>query len=609
MVAFDGSRDLRDMSEKMMARFIHLLRFSEAEERSQITGIRENQVPQIEDTSQPQASHADNEEQATQGEIQAVHKPWSYSIMLDGLPVDEQPTWLIPAVRPVNKAPIPQERNTDSQNYISLIRNLAKSSGIYALASVASPFVSLVLAPFLTHSLSQADYGLLAVLNTAIALGAGITQLGLSSAFFRAYSYDYESHKDRSGVCSTVVVLLLLTSIPATIAVMVTAPWLAKILLNNASFSDPIRFAALIIFLQNLTIPGFAWLRAENRSGFFSLLSTGNLLITLCATLFFVGVLHMGIIGSLLAIGSGYTFVVVCTLPVMLLRAGLHPRLDITRNLLSFGIPLVFNFVSYWILQLSDRYLLSRLGSLSQTASYTVAYSLGGVLNIIVVTPFILAWPTAMFAIAKRDDAAHAFQQVFRWFYSVLLFAAFAFSFVSIAILNLLFPPAYHSAVPIIPIIALSIMFYGVYNIFAVGVGVRRKTWLTALFSTLAALVNICLNIVLIPLFGQMGAAVSTLIAYAFLALITYIVNQRIYPVPFEVGRFMIAVVIGVALYAGGSLLASTQGIYGACALYIGVLALYSCCLVLLGEMAPLGRNVLITIQRRFFNRENTRSS
>lgn len=68
--------------------------------------------------------------------------------------------------------------------HTSQIRQLVKSSGIYALSSLAAPLVSLVLAPFLTRHLSHADYGALAVLNTAIALVAGITQLGLNSAFF-----------------------------------------------------------------------------------------------------------------------------------------------------------------------------------------------------------------------------------------------------------------------------------------------------------------------------------------------------------------------------------------------------------------------------------------
>src|SRR5438132_5634047 len=146
MAALDDSRDFKDISEKMIVRPIHLLRSSEAEERSQDAGIREDQAPRIEDTPQPDLSqtqiadtprpevlHTDSEEQVTQAEMQAVHESQSYSVMLDGFPIDEQPTWLIPAVRVASKASKPAARGADSQNYVSLIRNLVKSSGIYAL--------------------------------------------------------------------------------------------------------------------------------------------------------------------------------------------------------------------------------------------------------------------------------------------------------------------------------------------------------------------------------------------------------------------------------------------------------------------------------------------
>jgi O-antigen/teichoic acid export membrane protein len=472
----------------------------------------------------------------------------------------------------------------EDQNYTSLFHKLVKSSGVYALASVASPLVSLVMAPFLTRSLSHADYGILAVLNTIIALGAGITQLGLSSAFFRAYNYDYESSEDRQGIFSTVVLLLSLSSIATAFAVIIAAPNLSILLFNTAALGNALRCAALVILLQNFTVPAFAWLRAENRAGFFSLLSIANLLVTLFATLLFVGPLHLGIIGAILANGSGYACVVVCSIPAILRRAGLRFRMDIARNLLSFGIPLIFNFVSYWVLQLSDRYLLSRF-SLEQTASYAVAYSLGGVLNVVILSPFILAWPTAMFAIAKKDNAAQMFQQIFRWFSMLLLLTAFIFSFVCIAVLNILFPPSYHAASPVIPLITASLMFYGVYNIFAVGIGVKRKTWLTALFTTLAALVNVGCNLVLIPYYGSLGAALSTLIAYAFLAAITYIVNQRIYPIPFEIGRFTIALLIGTALYIGSMLLAQSHNIFITCSIYIVALMVYSGCLLFLGRL------------------------
>jgi O-antigen/teichoic acid export membrane protein len=133
-------------------------------------------------------------------------------------------------------------------------------------------------------------------------------------------------------------------------------------------------------------------------------------------------------------------------------------------------------------------------------------------------------------------------------------------------------------------------VFYGVYYIFTIGVGVRRKTWFVSLAMTLAALINVGCNLVLIPLYGSMGAALSTLIAYVFLALIMYVVNQRVYPIPFEINIFAMALLVGIAMYAGSSFLAQHQTIYGVCAIDVGSTVLYGGCLVLLGKVSTSDR-------------------
>ncbi len=443
-------------------------------------------------------------------------------------------------------------------NSVSLIQNLVKSSGIYALASLASPLVALLLTPFLTHHLSHSTYGALAVLNTVITLVAGVTELGLHSAFLRAYTYDYETERDRAHVLSTVVILLSLTSIPVVIVGSIAAPQLSVLLVNSSSFSDSIRLAAFVILLQNLTIPGFWWLRAENRAAFSSILSLT---------------------------GAGYAVVVICTMPIILRHAGLRLRFDIAWKLLTFGVPNVINLLSGWVLQLSDRYLLGHLGSLSQTASYAVAYSLGGIASSIIIAPFSLAWWSVIYSIAKKDGAPRAFQLIFRWFSIVLLFATFGLSLFGISVLDIFFPPAYHSAAPVIPIIALSTMFSGTYLIVSLGLSLQRKTWLAAIFFTCSALLNVGINIILIPPYGAMGAAMATLVAYAALALMGYIANQRIYPVPFEIGLFTIALLAGTALYTGSDFLARAQTTYVVWSIHIGAFVLYSGCLLLLGKL------------------------
>jgi O-antigen/teichoic acid export membrane protein/glycosyltransferase involved in cell wall biosynthesis len=488
-----------------------------------------------------------------------------------------------PSLVSMKELPISVE---SSEKPVSDLLKFVKDSGVYAISSVVTPFISLSLAPFLTHSLSTSDYGLLTLLHTLISLSAGVTQLGMGAAFFRAYNYDYSTRSEKRSVVSTVIALLILTSVLTVIGTIFMAPFCASHLLGHASHSKLIMIAGGIICVQNLTIPGFSWLRSESRALYYSVLSISHMLITLLANIVLVGFLHRGIEGSLLATGIGYSCIVLCTLPIIIFRVGIRVRIDVARNLLSFGIPLILNVVSYWALQLSDRYLLSRLSSLTETAKYAVAYTLGTVITVIIMGPFTLAWPKAMFSIARRKDAVHIYQLVFRWFSLLLLFSAFCFSSIGIFILHWFFPVAYSSVAMVIPVVSASIVFYGVYHFFMIGANIKRKTWISGVLVAFAAGVNFSINLLLIPHYGAIGAALSTLIAYIVLSLSAYIMNQKIYPITFEVERFLLALLAGVLLYLCSSWLAQRQGTCIALGIYSGSLVLYSIILLRIGSYA-----------------------
>lgn len=465
--------------------------------------------------------------------------------------VESQTTLRLPVVTPAAKS------------YMELVRNLATSSGIYALASLSAPFVSLVLAPFLTHHLTPADYGALAICNTLISLGAGISQLGLGSAFFRAFGYDFTSPSGRRSVIASVNAILVLTSLLVLVIGGLWSQEIAGVLFDDSKKGPLISLVAVVILIQNLSVPGLAWMRAANRPGAYSALAVGNLLVGLGANIYLVGFAHMGIQGALIATGCGYASIALIMLPISIAHSQLRLRLDVMWSLLTFGTPQVVSVISAWVLALSDRYLLTLFGSLDQVAKYSVAYSLGTVVSTLIISPFQMAWPTAMYAIAKRSDAAQVYKVVFRWFGMLLLLAAFGLAVACTALLSWLFPWSYRTAAPIIPVVGLSLAMYGVYIVFMIGASIQRKTWMAGVFSLFAALVNVGVNLILIPRYGAFGAAASTLIAYVALAIVAYIGNQVIYPIPFEIGRFTLAGVTGIGLFIIVNVTSSHTGIIG----------------------------------------------
>ena len=506
------------------------------------------------------------------------------------------PTLLMPVPAPTKEHISEEAQAVDS---VETLRTLLKSSGIYALASVATPVITLALSPFLARHLSPSAYGAFTIINTFVSLVAGVTQLGLGSAFFRAYNYDYQTEKDRRDVLATITTLLAIVSIVTALLMFLGASWLAKTLLDSSALSNIMYLGAIIVLLQNLAVPGFAWLRAENKPLLYSLLSIGNLLVSLITNLVLIGMFSAGLMGAVIGIGSGYAFVTLCLLPVIIIHAGIKIRVDIARNVLSFGVPMVLSVVSYWALQVLDRYLLNIFGSLAQTSEYAVAYSLGSAISIVVISPFTLAWASAMFTIAKRKDAARVFQTVFRLLAYFLLFSAFGLSLVGKFLLYWLFPPVYHTAAFVIPIVAASLTFYGLYYIVNVGLNIKRKTWISSVFSTIAAITNLILNLVLIPRYGAMGAAIATLLAYIVLVLVAYIVNQRMYPLPLEIGKFALAFVLGAVLYWGSDVLSTSYSGGMSMAISVTTCLLYGAILALAGLLPLWHKRTFAEIDRR----------
>ena len=207
-----------------------------------------------------------------------------------------------------------------------------------------------------------------------------------------------------------------------------------------------------------------------------------------------------------------------------------------------------------------------------------------------VISPFTLAWPAAMYRIAKQSDAVQTFSFVFRWFGFLLLFAAYSLSLIGIIVLYVLFPPAYHSSALIIPIVSESLVFGGIYYVLMVGANLARKTWLATIFTAIAASINFILNLLLIPKYGATGAAISTLIAYLALAMLAYMVNQRIYPVSFEVGRFSRAFFVGVITFFGSAALTYSMQLTWQWAVCLGIVTTiaYGLWLCFLGRLGTL---------------------
>jgi O-antigen/teichoic acid export membrane protein len=108
---------------------------------------------------------------------------------------------------------------------------------------------------------------------------------------------------------------------------------------------------------------------------------------------------------------------------------------------------------------------------------------------------------------------------------------------------------SYWSGIKIIPIILFSYLLYGIYVNLTVGIYIEKKSEWMAIFTGLAAVVNVSSNLYLMPAYGMMGAAYAALLAYFVMMVSIYLANQRLYHISYEYGRiFWIILYVTMAL-------------------------------------------------------------
>lgn len=463
--------------------------------------------------------------------------------------IEQQQTWLLPAwsgLRTMGSYAALSDWNVA----LKLLRTLLHDSGIYALVACLSPLLSLILTPLLTHTLSHADYGVLTVLNVTLVFFSGLTQCGLCAAFTHVYNSDYHaSPLDQQRAFATLLRLLGVGSLVIAALLYLGAVPMAFLLFHDNAYAPDIRLVALLLLLQNIGMPGLTWLRLRGRVALFAVLTGLSVVCNLCLTLMLVAFWHLGCAGALWS-GIGSALVpIIGTAPLVVPLVRARFQLTLAYDLLAFGVSTLPGLLSVWMLQLVDRYFLLATGSLSLTASYSVAYTLGNVAAPLVIAPFALAWYSILHALARNARAQELFRQIFRYYSALLLFTACVVATGAHLLLRWWFPPTYAILAPIIPFIAFSNVWYGLFDLFSVGIHVRGKIWYSVIYLPAAACLNLLLNFLLIPSYGALGAALATLLSYFALTVMTYLVNQSVYAIAFELDRFAVALVLGIVCY------------------------------------------------------------
>ena len=466
------------------------------------------------------------------------------------------------------------------------LRRLARHSAIYGLGGLVSRILAVLLLPLYTSYLRGGGFG---KIETVIALSTVLVivlRLGISSAFFRFY-FDAKDEAQRTLLVRTSFWFTMTMATAGLIAGFAVASPLAHALKLG---DDPwlVRAAFVGLWAQMNYEQLTALFRVEERSTAFVSASLANVLITVGASVLLVVGLHKGATGAVVGNFLGTLAVYVPLLAYRRFQLGLQFDRALFRQMNRFGLPLVPSALALWAINFIDRIFIAQYKGQVEVGVYSVAVRISSAVVFLMIA-FQLAWPAFAYSIEDDREARRTYAFVLTYLTVLCSWISLALGVLAPWLVHLLAPkPEFQRAAQAVGLLAFAATLYAGYTVLAIGSGRARKTQLNWVVSTIAAAVNIGLNVALIPPYGMIGAAISAAAAYAVLFAGMTAYAQRVYRVPYQWRRLATAFGAAVALAAVG------QGLDVPLALALLLAAVYPLVLVPLGFYLPAERTRLL---------------
>jgi O-antigen/teichoic acid export membrane protein len=438
------------------------------------------------------------------------------------------------------------------------LRRLATTGAAYTAASIVSKVIAVALLPLYTRYLTLDDYGIAEVLFAAVVFASIVIRLGLIEAILRFY-YREDEDPDRV-VASTFAGLFWLSTISALVALPLAGP-LSELLLEEPA-PDLMRIAIAGLWVLTMWEFMLTLFRLEERARAFFVTTILNVVAAIALTVVLVVGLDEGARGLLL--GSYATGAVFVLGLIALQWRRLSLRLDpaLLRRLFRFGTPTMPAEVSLYALNFVDRLIILRSLGAAEAGLYSLAVKFAQAVNVL-VRGFQLAWPPLAYSIRDDDEARRAYAVVVTLFTAACAWVVAGMWLFSRWIVRALAAPKFFDSYEAIGLISTAVTLYALYLVLVVILGRTGRTEFNLPAAIGALVVNVALNLALVPPLGIVGAGLALVASYLVVLGLMYVFTQRLFPVPYEWGRLLRVVLIVAALVGVAELLVPTSGAVG----------------------------------------------
>ena len=417
-------------------------------------------------------------------------------------------------------------------------QTLAANTILMSVGTFGSKLLVFLMVRFYTGYLTPAEYGTADLITQTANLLIPLVSLDITDAVFR-FAAERRGGRTEAFSVGLRVITLGSAGLLLVIALLQGVPAVRAYGFLLASFVIASCYHALCAH----------FVRARGNTALFAAQGLFNTALFIGLNVLFLAVFHWGIRGYVLST----TVANLITTGLLVFRArlwryaGLAPRRGLRRQMLRYCIPLIPTAVFWWIMGVSDRYMVKWFLGSDANGIYAVAYKIPTILTIL-ATVFMDAWQLSAIAESDGDRQAHLrfYGRIWDAFASAVFLCAGGIIALSPLLIRLLAEEAYYSAWQYIPVLTLSMAAAAFSNFMGSVYVVTKQSKASFWTSLVGAGSNIVLNLWLIPQIGLQGAAAATFLSCLAVFLIRLVNARQLLPFPLS-GR-KLALGVGILL-------------------------------------------------------------
>jgi O-antigen/teichoic acid export membrane protein len=449
---------------------------------------------------------------------------------------------------------------------VSTLKRLASQTAVYGLSSIIGRFLNYLLVPLFTYTFTPVEYGTVSEFYAYAGFFAVFLVFGFETGYFR---FRPKNASVPDAVYSTALIFLLSANLIFFVVFWLCSPGLAQVLKHN-DHPEYIVWVAAILAMDAVGSIAFAKLRAQEKALRFASIKILEILVNVGLCLFFIVLCRktfeshpQSALGTMWnpALGIGYIFIanlVASGAKLLLLTPqlrGITPGFDpaLFKQMLRYSLPMVIIGFAGIVNEMLDRALMKYLlpydmnTNMAQLGIYSACYKLSIVMSLF-IQAFRYAGEPFFFAHAQERNAPKTYADILNYF---VIFCAFIFLLVTlyIDVFKYFVGASFRSGLHIVPILLLANLFLGVYVNLSIWYKLTDRTLMGAFVSLGGATLTVVLLLWWVPIYGYTGAAWATLVCYFCMALASYLLGRKYYPVPYAFMRIMGYILLAVAIY------------------------------------------------------------